>query len=218
MSADSKHERAYAVLRERILEGSYGPGHRLVVDRLGRELEISGPPLREAIRRLEAEGFVEIERHVGARVPDPAPDAWEQQMELLAVLDGYATALAAPLIRAADLDAARGLNEQMRQALARMDIGAFGDLNRRFHLTLVDRCPNPQITAPVRLAWDRLSSLRMAVFTRSPVRGHQSVDEHEALLTLVEEGADHAQIEAAAREHKLRTVRAYLGQTDGGAR
>src|SRR5579875_81573 len=64
----SKHERAYAVIRRRILDGTYRPGHRLVIGTLAAELGVSPVPVREAIRRLEAEGRVVYRHNAGPRV------------------------------------------------------------------------------------------------------------------------------------------------------
>ncbi|MGH2345150.1 MAG: hydantoinase/oxoprolinase N-terminal domain-containing protein, partial [Chloroflexota bacterium] len=64
----SKHERAYQLIRSRIMAGSYRPGHRLVIDALAVELGISPVPVREAIRRLEAEGRVVYRHNRGPRV------------------------------------------------------------------------------------------------------------------------------------------------------
>jgi biotin operon repressor len=64
----SKHERAYQLIRSRIIDGSYTPGHRLIIDALAGELGISQVPIREAIRRLEAEGRVVYRHNSGARV------------------------------------------------------------------------------------------------------------------------------------------------------
>jgi hypothetical protein len=64
----SKHERAYRLIRSRIIDGSYMPGHRLIIDALAGELGISQVPIREAIRRLEAEGRVVYRHNSGARV------------------------------------------------------------------------------------------------------------------------------------------------------
>ena len=66
----SKHERAYLLIRSRILDGSYTPGSRLVIDALAGELGISPVPVREAIRRLEAEGKVVYRHNAGARVAE----------------------------------------------------------------------------------------------------------------------------------------------------
>src|SRR3989441_8406502 len=64
----NKHEQAYSIMRERIFNGTYVPGYRLVIDALARELGISPVPIREAIRRLEAEGWVEYRANAGAQV------------------------------------------------------------------------------------------------------------------------------------------------------
>ncbi|HWE60713.1 MAG TPA: hydantoinase/oxoprolinase N-terminal domain-containing protein [Chloroflexota bacterium] len=64
----SKHERAYLLIRSRIGDGTYEPGERLVIDALAGELGISPVPVREAIRRLEAEGRVVYRHNAGARV------------------------------------------------------------------------------------------------------------------------------------------------------
>ena len=64
----NKHEQAYRVLRERIVNGVYVPGYRLVIDALALELGVSAVPIREAIRRLEAEGWVVYRPNTGAQV------------------------------------------------------------------------------------------------------------------------------------------------------
>ncbi|MPS75542.1 MAG: GntR family transcriptional regulator, partial [Microbacterium sp.] len=64
----SKSEQAYAWIRSRISAHTYGPGYRLVLGPIADELGMSVVPVREAIRRLEAEGLVTFERNVGARV------------------------------------------------------------------------------------------------------------------------------------------------------
>ena len=99
ISGVSKQEWTYSVLRGRIVNGTYAEGHRLVVDAIARELEVSPMPVREAIRRLEAEGWVHYERNHGASVRPLDDDTWAQAMEAVAVLDGHATAIAAPHLR-----------------------------------------------------------------------------------------------------------------------
>ena len=66
----SKHQRAYLLIRSRILDGTYAPGERLVIDALAGEIGISPVPIREAIRRLEAEGRVVFRHNAGARVAE----------------------------------------------------------------------------------------------------------------------------------------------------
>jgi len=98
----NKQERTYTVLRDRIHSGAFGPQARLNIDALARELGVSAIPVREALRRLEAEGWVRFQPNVGAIVAPLDATTWEQQMVAVAILEGAATAAAAPHLRPAD--------------------------------------------------------------------------------------------------------------------
>src|SRR5205807_4066615 len=76
----NKHEQAYSIIRERIFNGTYVPGYRLVIDGLARELGISPVPIREAIRLLEAEGWVEYRPNAGAQVAAADANKYEEEM------------------------------------------------------------------------------------------------------------------------------------------
>ena len=205
----SKQELTYQVLRDRIVAGRYPPGHRLVIDALARELHVSPMPVREAIRRLEAEGWIVHHRHQGAQVAPVNGDAWIDAMTMLAVLEGYATALSAPHLGADDVRSLREINDDMGTAMERLDLEAVSDANRRFHTAIYARCPNRQLQEKLATTQERLDTLRGTIFTVVPSRGNVSRAEHELLLTLVERGCDPLEIELAAREHKLHTVAAY---------
>src|SRR5215831_21243555 len=99
----NKHELAYRLIRERIEAAVYQPGQRLVIDALARDLDMSQVPIREAIRRLQAEGWVTYRHNSGPEIANIGLEQWQATMELLAVLEGYATALAAPDVRKQDL-------------------------------------------------------------------------------------------------------------------
>lgn len=205
----NKQESCYQTIRERILAGTYGPGYRLVIDALSREFGTSPIPVREAIRRLEAEGLVEYQANTGARVTAVDEQAFAEALSLLALLEGHATALAAPHVSPDDCAHLRRLNRAMEQALAAGDRLRMGDLNRQFHFVIYQRCPNAYLTETIGQTWRRLDALRRTVFLYIPERGRESVDEHEAIVGMLETGATAADIEAYVREHKLHTVRAF---------
>jgi len=206
----SKSQLAYEHLRDGITRGGYGPGYRLVLDQLARELRMSVVPVREAIRRLEAEGMVTFERHVGARVAAIDPVDYQDTCQTLAIVEGAAVALALPHLTAADLAEARAINDRLRQCLADFDPVRFTRLNEAFHRTLSDPCPNAQLRNLVDGGWRRLAGLRRSTFGFVPGRAHASVAEHDALLALLADGAAPAAVEAAVREHRLAGMRAYL--------
>jgi len=205
-----KSQIAYEHLREGITRGAYGPGYRLVLDQLARELGMSVVPVREAIRRLEAEGVVTFERNVGARVAAIDPVGYRDVCQTLAIVEGAAVALAQPHLTAADLAEARAINDRLREGLADFDPVRFTRLNEAFHRTLSDPCPNAQLKNLVAVGWLRLAGLRRSTFGNAPGRAHASVAEHDALLALLAEGAAPADVETAVREHRLASMRAYL--------
>jgi len=205
-----KSQLAYEHLRERITRGAYGPGYRLVLDQLARELRMSVVPVREAIRRLEAEGVVTFERNVGARVAAIDPVDYQDACQTLAIVEGAAVALAQPHLAASDLAEARAINDRLREGLADFDPVRFTRLNEAFHRTLSDPCPNAQLKNLVAVGWLRLAGLRRSTFGNAAGRAHASVAEHDALLALLTAPASPADVEAAVREHRLASMRAYL--------
>lgn len=208
----SKSQQAYEAVKARIVGGTYTPGYRLVLGSIAKDLGFSVVPVREAIRRLEAEGLVKFERNVGATVAGIDPTEYLYTMQTLSIVEGAATALSAPLIGEADIARARAVNEEMRECLEHFDPVRFTQLNQDFHSVLFEHCPNPHILDLVHRGWNRLAALRSSTFRFVPGRAHDSVDEHEQILRLIESGAAAETIEKAARQHRSATLDAYLSQ------
>lgn len=206
--AASKADQCYEILKQGIMKGTFSPGQRLVIDKLARQYGISSVPWREAVRRLEAEGWVEIVRNAGAVVKTFDTESWERTMQLLARLEGYATALSAPHLSAEALDQARILNRRMSQALDEFDPHTFGALNREFHALLCSGCDDARVTTLVTDEWARLELIRRSAFWYAPGRAHASLAEHDGLIDLIAGGADPEVIEAATRRHELNSVMA----------
>jgi len=206
----NKAERAYLFIRGRINEGSFGPGYRLVLGQIAKEIEISVVPVREAIRRLEAEGLVTFTANVGAHVAATDAREYQDTMETLSLVEGMATAMAALHVSAEDIALARSINAEMRECLANFDPRRFTELNHELHAVFFERCTNPHILDLVHRGWNRLAAIRDSTFSFVPGRAKRSVDEHDELIGLIEDGAPALQIELAARNHRLATLREYL--------
>ena len=216
----SKQEQSYETLRSRIRDGTYGPGHRLVIDALARELSVSPLPIREAIRRLEAEGWVVYRRNSGAHVTPVDSKLWVEGMTTFALLEGYVTRLAAPGLTEEDLARLHAHNEGLRSAISREEITVATTENSVFHAVFSERCPNTYLRRQLDVTVERLSTVRRTIFTMIPNRTLEVADEHDELLALIEGDADPQEIELFAREHKLRTVRSYeehWASLEGGA-
>ncbi len=208
--AVGKAQFAYDWLKTRINDGTFGPGFRLVLDQIARDTSMSPVPVREAIRRLEAEGLVTFARNIGAQVAMLDPTEYQHTMQTLGLVEGAATALSAPTLSPAAIKRARQINTQMRETLRHFDPTSFTTLNRDFHSELYSTCPNPHILDLVHRGWNRLSVLRESTFGFVPGRAAESVAEHDHILDLIEQPASAHDIEHAARDHRLATLNAFL--------
>jgi DNA-binding GntR family transcriptional regulator len=220
LAQGSKSQVAYEWIRAQICKGSYGPGHRLVLDQLASEIGVSSVPVREALRRLEAEGYVDFKRNQGATVSHVDAEGCAQTMQTLAILEAYATALAAPRVPRKDIAKAREINEDMAASLEELDPVMFSKLNHEFHKTLYELCPNAHLLSVVERESDRLRGIRQPMFAFVPSRARQARAEHAELVDLIESQAPPWKIEDRAREHRMRTVQRFLNHhaaQDGAA-
>jgi DNA-binding GntR family transcriptional regulator len=204
----NKQERTYSVLRDRIHSGALAPRARLNIDGLARELGVSAIPVREALRRLEAEGWVKFQPNIGAIVAPVDATAWEQQMVAVAILEGAATADAAAHLTPSDLARIKKLAAEMEQVAAEGEMTEFSRLNRRLHAMIIARCANAYLLELLEQSNQRLDRIRDTMFTYLPARSTAATQEHAHLIELIEAG-DTAEIERYARWHKLQTVEAY---------
>lgn len=205
-----KTEVAHRDLREKIISGRFPAGYRLVLADHSSRLGMSVVPVREALRRLEAEGLVTFERNVGARVALIDPEAYHDTMQALAVVEGAATGLAAARLGPDRIAAARDINARLAATLTDFDPGAFNVLNQEFHRALYADCPNTDLLEAVDRCWTRLVTLRDSIFSLVPGRAASSVREHEEILELIESGAGALDIELAVRRHRTATLDAVL--------
>jgi DNA-binding GntR family transcriptional regulator len=110
-------QQAYESIKSRLLLQSYSPGEKLSEEELAASVGVSRTPVREALRRLHAEGFVDWEANRGATVPAWSEQDLEEIFELRALLEGYGAELAAVRITPAEIARLRQLSAEMeRQA------------------------------------------------------------------------------------------------------
>lgn len=120
-------------LRKRIIDGRLAPGARLVERELAAELGVSRVPVREAVRMLESEGFVQVVPRRGVVVKQLSRTDVEELFDVRESLEVLATRRAAENSRPADL---RRLAQHLKKARRALDAGKieqFGDANEAFH-------------------------------------------------------------------------------------
>ena len=134
---------AYAQIRQAIVEGRYRPGQRLIEQRIAEEFSLSRTPVREALRRLEAEGLVLSEPNRGAVVRDVSIDDVSDLYGLRARLEAYAAELAASRIEPGEIEELDAGIAEFEAALASeptdsIELTRAVDVaNRRIHETIL---------------------------------------------------------------------------------
>ena len=181
----TKSESAVVRLRQAIWRGEIAPGEWLRQEDLAERFGISPTPVREALRRLEAEGLVEHIPHHGVKVVAYTLNNAREYYDLRARLEPYALRLAAARMSAAELDELRVLVSQAEVYLAQQSMERLTEANWRFHDQLMWLCGS-------RLVQDVLTRVRRSfqldTLLLIPERAAASVQEHRLMVNALERG------------------------------
>jgi DNA-binding GntR family transcriptional regulator len=131
------------VVREGILGGMYKPGERLPQDRIAEIMGVSRIPVRAALRRLEAEGFVDFVAHRGATVRSLSPKQIAEIYDLRVLLETYALRTAASQITKEELDEFEQLAKQIDET---SDADEWVELRTQFYQRLYEIADRPLTT------------------------------------------------------------------------
>jgi DNA-binding GntR family transcriptional regulator len=142
-------DRAYEELRNRIRSGSLPAGARLREENLAEQLGLSRTPVREALRRLQADGLVEVVAHRGAHVAAWTEHDLDEIFGLRALLEGRAARLAAERVNDAQAAALRATAEELSRVAsrARPDLSLIRALNFEFHAGVLAAAASPRLVA-----------------------------------------------------------------------
>lgn len=200
-------------LRERILTGRLKPGDRLVERELAEDLGVSRVPVREAIRSLEAEGFLVVQSPRRIVVRQLAKADVEELFDVREALEGLAAGLAAERAGKAGLRALERLLADAARATQSGDPARITKLNTRFHDEIVALSGNG-------LLWEILRPLegRLRWLTSQNEHWGELLDEHRRLYDAIASGdADSARAHAVehVRVNREVTLRALFPEDDG---
>lgn len=140
--SDTIASRISRILAERIIDGTIAAGARLRQDHIAEEFATSHVPVREAFRRLEAQGLVVSEPRRGVRVAGFSIDEVREVAEMRAALEVLALRHAAPHLTKAILDAAEA---ESRAGDRAGDVQTWEEANRSFHRLILAPCGMPRL-------------------------------------------------------------------------
>ncbi len=143
-------EKAYLMVRDRIIRGVYSPGLRVTEQEIANAAGLSRTPVREALRRLQADGFVNVVPNAGAVVTRWTENNMRDVFELRALLESYGAQRAAERITPAGVIELKTLAERQYEESVRQTPGhieRIGEVNSRFHRALQEFSGNARLVA-----------------------------------------------------------------------
>lgn len=149
-------------LREEILNGTLKPGQRLEQTELASRFGISRMPVRDALRRLEAEGLVSVDARRGAVVCSIDLEEMREIYEIREALESLALRLAAPNMTEEDVEDLARLEEQMEDASRRGDMTLWRQLDAGFHHLIFHRCNRQRLLKLITSYWNTTHHFRRA--------------------------------------------------------
>jgi DNA-binding GntR family transcriptional regulator len=196
-------EAVYRTLRHGIVHGDLAPGERLRSDALANELRVSRTPVREALRKLEAEGLV---AHSGSRLVVRAFSE-KDLTELFYVreaLEGMAARLAAENATPSEILEIGELLEDMEAVRRRGDIDVLRRLTGEFHQLVCRASHNDRLLQSLQSLLDHVRQIQTSTLY-SEGRPAEALKEHRGLLQAIE-ARDGDRAENLARAHRRKTL------------
>lgn len=202
MPGAAAHDEAYAHILTALRLGRFRAGERLIPETIATEIGTSRMPVREALRRLAAEGLVTMRANRGVTVNALNLQDMRELFEMRAVLEGLAVRLAVPRLVAADL---RQLEHRLAAMEDRSDPGLdWTTAHRAFHEALCAHSASPRLMRQIA-SLHAVVEPHMRVWDTMPDRHVGTREHHERLLDVLRSG-DPVACEEAMRQHVLDTV------------
>ncbi|HMM20795.1 MAG TPA: GntR family transcriptional regulator [Selenomonadales bacterium] len=186
-------------LREAIMNGTLTPGERLMEIQLAEDLGVSRTPVREAIRRLEMEGFLVMVPRRGTYVSDLSIKDLNEVFEIRTALDVLAAGLAAERITEEELEQLERLLVQIGEYIDSGDVEKIVEADSQFHDILYQASRNDRLVGIInnlREQFTRFRSISMAY----PGRLKNTLEEHRQLMEAIA-SHDPETAQRCAREH-----------------
>ena len=134
-------------LRREIVYGTLMPNEHLKEARLAEHFGCTRGPVREALNKLEQQGFVALVPNQGATVREPSANEVKDFYNLLAVLEGKAVEWATPLMKKSDIESLEKINRSLKKILEAKEtmVEAWIPLNLEFHRLFREKCGNEKM-------------------------------------------------------------------------
>ena len=160
------HDRVYRQLRTRIMHGEIPPGQALTLRGVARDYEVSMTPVREAVRRLVAEGALTMSSSGRMGTPELSAERIEELAALRALIEVELASRALPRAHMALIERLQTINGAVSEAVAHRDAVSYIRTNLEFHRTLYLRAQAPAMLAMAETVWLQMGPTMRALYGR----------------------------------------------------
>ena len=174
------HERIYRALRQQVLHGEMAPGQALTLRGLAKVFGVSTTPVREAARRLVAEGAFTLSSSGRLSTPELTPERIEELASIRALLEPEMASRALPRVHFALIDRLTAINAINQDAVA------YVRSNLEFHRTLYLRAQTPAMLAICETVWLQLGPTMRALYQK--LRRRDMPHHHKMILAALRAG------------------------------
>lgn len=186
-------------IREAIIKGTLKPRERLMEIQMAEELGVSRTPIREALRKLELEGFIVMVPRKGAYVADISFKDIADVFEIRAALEALAAGLAAERITDEELEEMERLVAEKAEAITEHDMDRLVQVDTLFHEAIYKASRNQRLTNIINNLREQIQRYRTTSLAY-PGRMKRSLEEHRSIVEAIQ-SRDTQIAQQAAREH-----------------
>jgi DNA-binding GntR family transcriptional regulator len=174
----------FTTLRDAIIVGELRPGERLMEVKLAEKMGVSRTPVREAIRKLELEGLVDMIPRKGAHVADLSVKDIVDVLEVRASLDGLAALLAAERITDEEIDELNHVNSQFVSFLQKENLQGSIKKDVEFHEIIYRSSRNEKLIQIVSNLREQVQRFRV-IYLKDYVNPKELEKEHKDIIDAI---------------------------------
>lgn len=206
------NQKIYRMLKTKIIKGDIELGSKLFENKIAEQLGVSRTPVREAIQKLAAEGFVKLIPNKGVKVSEISPIEYREVLQVRAVLEGLAAYFLAKKITPVEIKKLQVNIRKMYHFVIEAEPDPIGvnDLNIEFHNTIINNCGNNYLRESLNNLNSKYSVFRARTLKYSN-RLKSSFEEHSKILEALK-NRDAIEAERLSREHINNALRFFQRQ------
>lgn len=183
---ETESDLIYRRLKGKITSGKLGPGERIVVAQVSREMGVSAMPVRSALKQLQQDGLVEVTPYAGAQVAKLEAKQFKEIAVVRQLLEPYAAKLAVDILKETDYAQLEEILANTELCAKNFDPIGYSDGNNAFHAYIYKHCGNRTLEDVIFQMWN-LSRITRSVYALRANRIEISLKEHREILRLIKE-------------------------------